>query len=381
MEMKRYDVIIAGAGMAGLNAARTISSRGHKVLVLEEKAEIGQEKCSGIINLHTLKELKIPPERSIIVQHIKNGRVIVDNKEFNLSLTNLNLIVLDRKKFDRYLASLAVREGSDISLGEKVVGVEEKDGIVVKTVKRRIEANFFIDARGVREYVRRNPKGTLPAIQYLVVSRKKLYDGIMVWLNDFSSKDFFTWYVPISDHESKVGSAGKGEIGLDEIFNEFELIPIKKTLSYIIVGGPLKKLVNGRVAIVGDAAGQTKPTTGGGIYYGGIGGRLAGLWASKAIELNEPSLLKNYEIIWKKKMGKELNKQKLLRNLFLKLGRKQIGRLLEALYESHILDEALKDDLFNLQSITVKKLLSDSRFIKRLGSSLLNYIKGCLKDL
>lgn len=378
--MKYYDVIIAGAGMAGLNAARVISSRGHRVLILEERTEIGQEKCSGIINLYTLKELKIPPERSIIAQHVKNGIVMVDNKEFSISLSNLNLVVLDRKKFDRYLASLAIKEGADISLGEKVVKVEEKDGIVVKTIKRNIEANFFIDARGVREYIKKNPKGSLPAIQYLTISRRKLYDGIMIWLDGSLSRGFFTWYVPISHYEAKIGNAGKGEADLGEIFNEFELIPIKKTPSHLIVGGPLKKLVNGRIAIIGDAAGQAKPTTGGGIYYGGIGGRLAGLWVAKAIEANEPRLLKNYEFIWKKNMGKELNRQKLLRNVFLRLSKKEVRRLLEALYKSHILDEVLKDDLFNIHSTIVKKLLSDPDFIKRLGSSLLNYIKGHLKD-
>ena len=96
-----------------------------------------------------------------------------------------------------------------------------------------------------------------------------------------------------------------------------------------------------RVLVVGDAAGQVKPTTGGGIYYAQLSGELAAFAASGAFAASDFSArrLAGYERAWKALLGRELRVGYLARLLYSTLADSQIERLLSRVMGNGMCDE------------------------------------------
>lgn len=358
--MERYDVVIAGAGISGLLAAIHAAKSGAKVLIIEEK-EVGWKPCGGLITLGSLKRLGVPPLAEFVVKRIDKGMVHVGNKTFNFSLKPFNLIVVNRRSLDMYLAKRAISNGAELVMGEKLLSIEGR-GTVLKTDKRTVEAKFFIDARGSRIY----SSEKLPAYQFTVIS-KTLRDGIHIWVDKEKFPMFFGWYIPTGPNEGKLGGAGVGALDpIKGLCKEEELTHLKVEHAPIVLGGPIKPLTKGHMLVIGDAAGQAKPTTGGGIYAGGMGGVLAGRWVGEALTKQNPSLVKMYEKEWYSEIGRELIMQRILRKVFLKLGERQIERILGTLGEIPGLEEAH----FNKQTLILKLLPSVPKLISTLVPEL-----------
>lgn len=358
-------MVIAGAGISGLLAAINVAGSGAKVLIVEEK-EVGWKPCGGLTTLGSLKKLGIPPHAEFVVRRIEKGKVHVRGKAFDFSLRPFNLVVVNRASLDLYLAKRVVSEGADLAMGERLLYVKE-GGKTLKTDKRIIEAKFFIDARGSRIY----NSEKLPAYQFMVTSKTLPRDEIHVWIDRRKFPKFFGWYIPTGSNEGKLGGAGPDAFdSIRELCIEEGLVPLKAEGASIVLGGPLKTLVKGRTLIVGDAAGQSKPTTGGGIYTGGRGGILAGRWVAEALTKRDESLIKRYEKDWFSELGHELFMQRILRKAFLKLEERQIEKILEDLDEISGLEEMH----FNRQTLILKLLPSILKLISALAPDLRSLI-------
>lgn len=352
---------IAGAGISGLLAAIYAAKSGAKVLIVEEK-EVGWKPCGGLITLNSLKRLGIPPLAEFVVKRVDKGKVHVRNKTFDFSLKPFNLIVVNRSSIDQYLAKKAVSKGVELVVGEKLLSVE-KGGTILKTDKRTIETQFFIDARGSRIY----SSEKLPAYQFTITSKTLYYDEIHVWVDKKRFPEFFGWYIPTRSGEGRLGGAGAGTFNsIKELCKEEGFVHLRIEYAPIVLGGPLKTLVKGRTLVVGDAAGQAKPTTGGGIYTGGMGGILAGKWVAEALNRQNPSLVKRYEKEWFSEIGRELVMQRILRKIFLRLKEQQVERILETLDGISGLEEAH----FNRQTLVLKLLPSIPKLISTLVPEL-----------
>lgn len=364
--MEKYNVVIAGAGISGLLAAINAARSGGKVLILEEK-EVGWKPCGGLTTLGSLKSLGIPPRTEFVIRRVKKGNVHVGGRTFEFSLQPFNLVVVDRASLDLYLAKRAVSEGADLVIGESLVAVEE-GGRTLRTTKMAIETEFFIDARGSRVY----SSEKLPAYQFVVTSRALSHEEIHIWIDKTRFPRFFGWYIPTSSNEGKLGGAGPGALdSIKQLCKEEGFIPLKVEKASIVVGGPLKTLVNGRSLIIGDAAGQTKPTTGGGIYTGGRGGIIAGKWVAEALIKRNASLIRRYEEDWFSEVGRELAMQTILRKIFLELNEQQIEKMLETFNEVSELEEIH----FNKQTLILKLLPSIPKVLLTLAPNLLPLIR------
>ncbi|MCP8315272.1 MAG: dehydrogenase, partial [archaeon] len=133
-----FDVIVAGGGVCGLIAAREIASSNLSVSVLEEDSEIGiPERCAGLISVKALASLGLFPSRRIVNNEIK--RAIIHSplgSKVEVNATKQRVIVLNRREFDREIARIAEKNGAFIDLGQRVLSIEDKDGLVkVKTAK------------------------------------------------------------------------------------------------------------------------------------------------------------------------------------------------------------------------------------------------------
>lgn len=77
----------------------------------------------------------------------------------------------------------------------------------------------------------------------------------------------------------------------------------------IIPVGTLPRIYGDRILIVGNAAGQVKPTNGGGIYFGHLGVKIAAEVLNEALKKDDLSAanLSRYQKEWKVKMRKEIS--------------------------------------------------------------------------
>lgn len=282
---------IVGAGPGGLAAAIEL---GKEAVVHEEHRVIGEPvQCTGLVSTRIDSLLKLPS--NLIINKVKGAKLVsASGKEFVLSRGRIEAYVLDRAGLDRHLATVAESRGATIKLRSRVDAVKLSKAIVgdgpLSETRRQLAPGRF-------DY--------LPALQYVVEAD---FDPDMVELH-FLFKDFFLWVVPEDKRHARVGLAAK--TGWKEITNKFLKIHYPKHKiccvqgGIVVTNGPIPKTALGGRLLVGDAAGQVKATTGGGIITSIICGRLA------AKNIHEPAA---YEREWRKAAGAELTMAKRLRD-------------------------------------------------------------------
>ncbi|HVX01991.1 MAG TPA: NAD(P)/FAD-dependent oxidoreductase, partial [Nitrososphaera sp.] len=314
--MSHFDVIVAGGSISGLMAAREAARAGAKIAVFEEDAEIGTpEHCGGLVSMEGMKNLGIVPDASAVENsRIKRAKILSPSDGFELSAEKQKVVVLDRRALDKQVALQAQRAGADIRVRCSVRSFShspsfEEDGkqyyYTVKTSEGDFTSDYFIDARGVASIIGKNREGVLSSAQYEVFAPWIERDAIEVAFDSKKYPGFFAWVIPTGDGRGKVGVAGKGinaagalKSYMDEKGQNYSVV--RKVYAPIWVMGPIASFVSGRTVVVGDAAGQTKPTTAGGIYTCGTGGLLAGRSIAKAIAAGkkDDSILDEYQKGW-----------------------------------------------------------------------------------
>ena len=131
---------------------------------------------------------------------------------------------------------------------------------------------------------------------------------------------------------------------------------IRKIYAPIWIKGPIDKFIDGKIVIVGDAAGQAKPTTAGGIYSSGMGGLYAGQAISKFLESKDMSDLEEYQKRWTEKFGKEFEKQLFARKILERLDNNTINKLFESVTPEITKEISEKED-FDFHTGSIIKLL------------------------
>jgi len=131
---------------------------------------------------------------------------------------------------------------------------------------------------------------------------------------------------------------------------------IRKIFAPIWIKGPIDNFVSNNVVIVGDAAGQSKPTTAGGIFSCGMGGILAGKAISNFLDSGNKKDLNEYQKKWSEKFGKEFEKQLLARKILERLDNETIDKLFDSV-TPEILNEISSKDDFDFHTSSIIKLL------------------------
>jgi geranylgeranyl reductase family protein len=366
-----FDVAVAGASVAGNSAARQAAEAGLSVIVFDDDLEVGTpEKCGGLVSLTSLKQLGVAPSSRIISENIRSAVLVAPGgKTLELDATRLGVVALRRRELDKAIAKEAARAGATYHMGERVLSLEEKEGSVkVATSTSHYEAKYFVDARGIVTYKGFRPEGLLQAIQYECVFPDLRRGTVEVLFDKRLSKEYFLWVIPLDPITARVGIAGKGNLlqpSLESYIERRGGKTIKKTFASIIVGGPLDKFVFGRKVLVGDAAGQTKPITAGGIFSGGVGGKMAGEALAEAITKGDRGLLDGYERSWRNQFEKDFRVQLALRELYVDLGNDDIDALFKVLARSEAA-ERLRDGNFDYHSINLLRLLGAKGFLDSL---------------
>lgn len=327
-----YDFVVGGGSVAGLTFAAEAAAKGARVLVVEEHNTIGEpEKCDGLVSLRGLTSYGYPPDAEAVQNKVNSALVhSPGGRRFAVNATSLDIVVLDRSSYDRQLARKAESMGAVIRSGSRVAGTEQDSGgVSVNVSGERITAKYYVDATGPASSPR---KGIMPAAKYEVEGEWIREHVVEVYFNSELYPGFFAWVIPYGRHRAKVGAAGYGIAPFKALDGFLESRPsriLRRVSAPIYVGGPIREFVAGRTIIVGEAAGQVKPTTAGGIMTSIAGAVSAARWACESLNKGDATLLGRYRRDWDARFQKEMRNMLRLRGVLEKLSNAD----LEALFE------------------------------------------------
>ena len=372
-----YDVVIAGGSVAGLLCAREIANRGHKVLVIEEDYEIGTpEHCGGVVSVSAIDDLGVMPIRATLDNKIRSALLVSPSgKTLSIDARAQQVIVMDRREFDKQVAHQAQVVGAEIRVKTSLREIT-KEG--VKTSDGEIKCKIIVDARGVSSIIQKDRAGVLQSAQYEVIADWVDKERIEVHLDQQKYPGFFAWVIPTRRDEAKVGVAGRG-INAVSVMEDFlkkkgKHSTLRKIFAPIWVKGPIKEFVTNNVVTIGDAAGQSKPTTAGGIYSCGLGGIFAGNAISKFLDSKKESDLSGYQKKWNEKFGKEFERMLLARSLLERLDNKSVDEIFDTITPK-ILDEISKEGDFDFHTTSVAKMLGVRGSVKTIQAILGNELR------
>ena len=357
--MEEYDVVIAGGSISGLMSAREIAKKGHSVLVLEEGFEIGTpDHCGGLVSKSALHELGVEPTQKTFDSTINSALIYAPSgKHIEINSKKQEVVVVNRRELDKQIARQAEQSGAEIRVK---TGFKEKMKHGVKTTDAEIDCKILVDCRGVSALINNERDGILLSAQYEIYA-DWIEDGkVEVYFDNVKYPGFFAWIIPSGNGVGKVGIAGR-EINVSNMMKQFlknkgTHSTIRKIFAPIWIKGPIKNFVSENIVIAGDAAGQSKPTTAGGIYSCGMGGVFAGNAITKYLETNEYSHLQQYQKDWHDKFGKEFEKQRLARKILERVDNKTINTIFDSITPEIVREISNKDD-FDFHATSIVKLL------------------------
>ena len=375
-----FDVVIGGGSVAGLLCAREIASKGFSVLVIEEDYEIGTpEHCGGLVSLSGLEELGVIPFRKTFDHMIESAKVSSPNgKSFTINSKKQKVVEISRRELDKQIAFQAQKNGAVIKVK---TSFQETTDTGIRTNEGKIDCKIFVDARGVSSLIHKDRTGILSSAQYEIYADWIHKGKVEVIFDQEKYAGFFAWVIPSGEGKGKVGVAGKGikvSETLDNILKDKgEHSTIRKIFAPIWIKGPIKNFVEGKTVIIGDAAGQAKPTTAGGIFTSGMGGIYAGQAISEFLKTNNSEDLKQYQKKWTERFGKEFEKQILARKLLERIDNNTINKLFESITPEIIKEISEKDD-FDFHTGSIIKLLGLKGSIKTAQTLIGGEIKKLL---
>ena len=350
-------MIVVGGGPIGSYAACKLAGVGHKVAVLEKKKRVGELVCcTGIIGQECVNSFAI--EGEVILRQANSARLFSPSGNLlRLWREEPQACILDRVAFDMAMARQAQASGVEYALGSPVRDIEFKhDRVRVEASHHGDGLNFEARAvivasgfgSGLSEKLGLGGVGDFAVGAQAEVATAGI-DEVEVYFGREIAPGFFGWLVPTSPRTARVGLLSRNSPGLylkkmmTSLLAQEKIVSSEARMSY---GGiplkPLAKTCSERLIVVGDAAGQVKPTSGGGIYYGLLCADIAANTLHQALETDDLSAksLAKYERGWRWRLGWELKIGYWARKLFERLSDRQIDRIFD-IVKANGIDEAL----------------------------------------
>lgn len=309
-----YDFAVVGVGPAGARFARRAAERGHDVVAFE-KGTVGTPlACSGHVSLDVLEFVPEEVAAGLHQNDIRGARFHVGGPEtgaYEFYREEQISAVIDRVELDRELAGLAREAGADVREQHTVTGIDEAEDHVSVTVSgpeetQEVTARMVAGCDGPRSRVRGavglpEPTELLHGVLGFDPTPDH-QDFVDVHLTE---PGFFAWRIPRGDAGVEYGLAAPPGADVpsrfDRLIADYD-VTIERRCSGAIPIGPPDTVTATRTFLIGDAAGQTKPFTGGGIRYG----MTAADHAARTIDPREPSSLTGYESAWRDDLARDI---------------------------------------------------------------------------
>jgi len=383
-----YDVIIAGAGPAGLYAGLELAKGKASVLILDRKQEIGcPKRCAEGLSLRWFNILGLKVDPAYAIQPIHGAALYSpDGKQVMMKNKEPQGYILERKIMEKHLAIDAVKKGAKILLKHQIISAERKNGVVELKVEvdggiQTFKSKMIIACDGIDSLVARmlglNTKNNLndtdSGYQYEMTGISG-YDENLLHLyfgTDIAPRGY-VWIFPKRDGTANVGigigayEEKTAKYYLDKWIQSQPKLRngsiIEVNAGGIPVGGFLETMAADNLLVAGDAGHMVDPIHGGGIGIAMEGGRLAGAVALRAVKANDFTMktLAPYSKEWFTLRGDELKRRLKSRHLLEQLSNDDFNYLAHSIS----MDEALKIGNGTL-SKTEKAILFTKKLIQR----------------
>jgi digeranylgeranylglycerophospholipid reductase len=324
-----YDIIVVGAGPAGSMTARFAAEQGVSVLMLEKDRDVGYPvRCGEAVSKAGVVEF-IEPDEKWITAHINKFSLTSPNgTEAVIEFQDAGY-VLERKIFDYELAKTAADSGAEILTRAYVNGlIIENDKVCgvkyeYRGEQKELRSKIVIGADGVESRVGRwaglkthiHFKDMECCVQVTASNITNIdQNTLYFYFGEKYAPEGYFWLFPKGRNIANIGLGISGMVGKKKsalsYLNDFmgENYPAAPILTSIAGGVPstvtLEKISSPGIMLVGDAARQVNPLSGGGIASGMIGGSIAGRIAGEAVKMNKLDHILNYDKQWHDRLGK-----------------------------------------------------------------------------
>ena len=357
----KCDLVVVGAGPAGSMTAKAAAEAGLEVVMMEKRQEIGDPvRCAEGVSKAALKKL-VELDPTWISAEVKGARIRApDGTEIVISEDRAGAevgYVLERKVFDRALAQEAAEAGAKVMVKTRALGLLTEKGVPAGVVAQfvgeelKIEAPLVIGADGVESKVGRwagietalKPKDIETCAQFLVQDERIDDDYCEFYLGNDIAPGGYVWSFPKGRALANVGIGilgSKADSGTPiRLLRDFMKanFPEGKVLEMMVggvpVSGPIERTVADGVILVGDAARQSDPITGGGIINAMKAGKMAGKIAADLVprgEVDKRSLMV-YEELWRETIGKHISRNFAVKEFFVDLTDDDLNRMIHSL--------------------------------------------------
>lgn len=383
-------MLVVGAGPAGSTLAYEMARRGHSVLVAEEHGRVGHPvQCAGLVSERVLE---LAGTRRMVEGAIYGASVFSPSlRPVSFRAPEPRGFVIDRARLDVELADRAARSGSVYRTGWRFDGLAPPDNGHVRA--------RFTDANGGREEVRsravvgadgvasavaralrlRRPVEILPAFEAEFPDSPGDPDRVEVYLGRSLAPGLFGWWIPDFRGGARVGVAARAD-GVparryfDRLVAHLERrfgARLRSPTGYVVSGipiGEVPRISADRALLVGDAAAQVKPLSGGGIFTGMRAATLAAETLHDALDRDElgARALSRYDAAWKRALGDEFQRALYLRRLFLRLSDAELERLVAALADAEMTGLIVAFGDIDFPTHVARRLLRQSPALLRL---------------
>ena len=311
-----HDFAVVGAGPAGSRFARRAAEEGYDVVVFEQ-GEVGKPlACSGHVSRDIWEFTPEGAKDELLQNEITGARFHVGgphSRAYTFYKQEVVSNVIDRVGLDKLLADAAREAGADLREAHTVTAVEETEDRVELTVRgpeetHEVEAKMVVGCDGPTSRVRKELGLPDPG---------ELLHGVLGFDPEPDHEDrvdvhltaprFFAWRIPRGEAGVEYGLAAppNREKGARELFDELTAGYDVNTVDFCsgaIPIGPAETVTSQRGLLIGDAAAQTKPFTGGGILYG----MTSADYAVENVDPDDPDSLQAYEDAWRADLGREM---------------------------------------------------------------------------
>lgn len=309
-----YDFVVVGAGPAGSRFARRAAEEGYDVLALEGGSVGRPLACSGHVSTDIWEFTSEGARDDLLQNEITGARFHLggpDSEAYPFYRDEPISNVIDRVGLDEHLACAAREAGADLREEHTVTGVTEEDDHVVVSVSTpdgsaQFRARMVAGCDGPVSRTRRDLGIDEP---------DELLHGVLGFSTDedhggfvdvhLTVPRFFAWRIPRGEAGVEYGLGAPPGREVRELFEEFTAeyaVETSNVCSGMIPIGPPKRVTSDRGFLLGDAAAQTKPFTGGGILYG----MTAADHAAERIDPENPKTLAEYEKAWRSDLAREI---------------------------------------------------------------------------
>lgn len=336
-----FDVVVVGAGPAGSTTARILARKGYKTAIIERRSKIGVPIHCGEL-LPTIPELLDIFPRSKRLQHLGNvPKEFITNKTSRTQLISpqghavefkFGTNIIDRTKYDQYLAHQASDAGCEIFLQSTVLDRSETNGLKIKSKigPNQLDARIVVGADGPSSLISKtlgnsysSPEHDLsPSINFIMKDVECDEAVVQMYFGKDIAPGGYSWIIPKGDSMANVGfgirrcisTPGTSLLTYLKHFiskNKIAAPQLKRAKvvsrvgAIIPVAGPVPTTSSENAVLVGDAAGHVMASNGGGIPTALSGGSIAGHVIAAHLERQTP--LSTYDRIWKYEFEKELN--------------------------------------------------------------------------